>query len=671
MKKRNILLSILLGVALSSCSDYLDMEKDLKDRMTIEEVFSKKDYTEEWLANAYSYLANSNADMGFGGEWPFAFSDDIYHPTYKSFKEQTYLEGQWQNSWTNSYLGIRQASIFIQNVDRCLQLTESQRAEYKAQARFVRAFYYWKLLQKYGPIPLVPDEGQDYSKDYVELFLPRNTYDECADYISSEMVEAAKYLPLDRELFNIVRPTRGAALAIRARVLLFAASPLMNGSESQYAAKMVDDKGKRLLSAERTNEKWAKAAAAAKDVMDLNKYDLYTAPRRKSNSTKSYYTVGYPSTIEPYNDGNFSTKNWPNGYADIDPLESYRSVFNGEVTASQNQELIFTRGQNQGGYGPQRMVVEQLPKTTGGNNRLCMTQKQCDAYYMNDGSDCDGKDLEIGRGNGTYRKEGFTENDTDYPPLTTGVSLQYANREPRFYASVGFNGAQWTFINATEESKRGPVTCQYYNGGNEPYGSGTGLITGIGMKKFVRPMDANDDKDGSTMGGHISAKVDVAIRYAEILLIYAEALNEVQGSYSIPSWDGTKTYTIIRTEDELKKGIQPIRIRAGIPDYTSEYGDVDLFREKVKRERQIELMGEGHRYFDLRRWEDVQKEEELPIYGCNTQMSQKEAALFHHPVRIDDIRTRFSERTYFWPISINELYRNRLLTQNPGWQSYK
>ena len=94
MKKKNIILSFVLGVTLVSCSDFLDMEKDIKDRLTIEEVFSKKDYTEQWLASAYSYLSNSNADMGFGGEWPFGFCDDIYHPTYKNLVEKTYLEGQ-------------------------------------------------------------------------------------------------------------------------------------------------------------------------------------------------------------------------------------------------------------------------------------------------------------------------------------------------------------------------------------------------------------------------------------------------------------------------------------------------------------------------------------------------------------------------------------------------
>lgn len=659
-------MSVAFGACLVSCSDYLNIEKDIKDRMTIEEVFSTKDYTEQWLANAYSYLGGANNDMGYGGECPFSFSDDLYHPGNKAFTEKTYLEGQWQSSWTNCYLGIRQATIFIQNVDQCLQLTEKERADYKAQARFVRAFYYWKLLQKYGPVPLVPEDGQDYTEDYENLYISRNTYDECVDFIASEMQEAACDLPTQRDWFTIARPTRGAALSIRARVLLYAASPLMNGNQDTYAAELVDDTGKRLLASEYNEEKWARAAAAAKDVMELGVYDLYVASRRVTASN------GYPVTIPPFDDGNFSEKDWPEGYANIDPFESYRSVFNGELTAAQNPELIFTRGQNQ--TGVKDMVLEQLPTFAKGNNKLSMTQKQCDAYYMADGTDCPGKDAEIGRGDGSSRLEGFvTAADVKaglHKPLIEGVSLQYADREPRFYASVAYNGAVWALQNATQSEDRGPYECWYYHAGAERYtgGNNGGLCTGIGMMKFVRPTDTNDTGDTT----HITAKADVAIRYAEILLIYAEALNELTASYEIPSWDGSRTYTIARTEEELKKGIQPIRIRAGIPDYeTGVYASPGEFREKLKRERQIELLGEGHRYFDLRRWKDVRAEESLPIYGCNTKMTEDEAVQFHRPVPISEIQNRFIERTYFWPISIDELYRNRKLTQNPGWQNSK
>ena len=101
-------------------------------------------------------------------------------------------------------MGIRQASIFIENVHVCDKVTEEEVIDFKAQARFVRAFYYWKLLQKYGPIPLLPEKGLDYTKSYTELSIPRSSYDECVEYIVSELAIAAKDLPMKRELLSIV-----------------------------------------------------------------------------------------------------------------------------------------------------------------------------------------------------------------------------------------------------------------------------------------------------------------------------------------------------------------------------------------------------------------------------------------------------------------------------------
>jgi hypothetical protein len=458
----------------------------------------------------------------------------------------------------------------------------------------------------------------------------------------------------------------------------------MIGNTDAYANLLVDDKGNRLLSAEYDEEKWAKAAAAARDVMELpgsnngRRYQLYVKSRTTSGGTEEY-----PETIEPYKDGNFSEKSWPYGYADIDPFESYRSVFNGELSASENPELIFSRvdnitvDNNSGGItspdGIANMVLHQLPTVAGGWNMHGMTQKQCDAYYMNDGKDCPGKDKEIGRGDGSNRLTGYvTPDDVNaglYKPLRAGVSLQYANREPRFYASVGFNGSVWNMTSFGNKQGAAQPNQQvwYYRGTSEGYNGQNRIFTGIGIKKYVNPYDAKYQNELL-----YRPKAEPAIRYAEILLIYAEALNELEKGYEIPSWDGSTTYAIRRDVDEIKKGIQPIRIRAGVPDYSSaEYQDKELFRKKLKRERQIELMGENHRYYDLRRWKtDAVTEEETLIYGCNMLMDEGHKDLFHTPVPIMSLPVRFVEKSYFWPFSHEQLQRNKRLTQNPGWTYY-
>lgn len=676
MRKIYLILLTILGGFFLSCTDYLESDQYFKDRMTLDKVFSSEEYSEEWLAHTFSFLQNSNADVASKHNTPHCFADDMYYGdrdetldikeagqlAYSRFKAGNYYENEKQGGWEGAYKGIRNATVFIHNIDQNKVFSEQKIADYKAQARFVRAYYYWILLRKYGPIPILPDEGIDYTKDYDEIATPRSSYEECAEYISDEMLLAAKDLPLHRDEQAVARPTRGAALATRAKALLYAASPLANGNTDEVAQELVDDQGRKLLSTDYDEKKWAKAAAAAKDVIEMGVYELYTANFRTSGN------AAFPPTIVPPHDNEFSNQDWPNGWANIDPFESYRAVFNGTLSASENPELIFTRGQNQGGESIQAMVAHQLPRIASGWNTHGLTQKQVDAYYMDNGDDAPGKDKEIGRGDGSNRLTGYvTREDVDagrYRPLAEGVSLQYANREPRFYASVAYNGSVWHLTNEEEERNREKQVFYYRGDGNGYTNTMFWLRSGIGVMKFVHPRDTYLRGEM----GRIVPKAEPAIRYADILLMYAEALNELNGSHSIPSWDGSKTHTISRDVNEMKKGIRPIRIRGGVPDYTTGvYGSQDELRKAIKRERQIELMGEGQRYYDLRRWKDAPVEESLPIYGCNVLMNAAQRDLFHTPVAVWSFPTTFSKKMWFWPIQHSELKRNIRLTQNPGW----
>ena len=269
-------------------------------------------------------------------------------------------------------------------------------------------------------------------------------------------------------------------------------------------------------------------------------------------------------------------------------------------------------------------------------------------------------------GTENYITEG-EELDEYWRPLRKGVNKRYAHREPRFYASVAYNGTFWPMTSSTEAIYRNKQV--FYYRGCESGGSTKEnlLTTGIGIMKYV---SARDNARG---GGFISAKPVIGIRYADVLLWYAEALNELQpgSSYNIPSWDGSQTHPITRNTDEMSYAISRIRIRAGLPDYDEQvYKNQNEFRIKLKHERQIELFAENSRYFDLRRWRDAEVEESKQIYGHNIQMTEKEKDLFHPPVIISDVPTTFSRKMYFWPISHDELRKNNRLTQNPGWTYY-
>ena len=258
------------------------------------------------------------------------------------FKLGEYDENSYNvGAWGQCYKGIYQASVFIHNVDKCTELNDSELLDYKGQGRFVRAYYYWLLLRRYGPVPIMPDEGVDYMQSYEDIATPRSSYEEVANFIADEMLQAAKELQYDRRTdnYNVCRPTRGAALAVRAYALMFAASPFANGNDTEYAQQLVDDEGNRLLSPVYDESKWAKAAAACRDVIELGAYDLIHVNKSTSDNGPSDRP-----TITPPDDGDFSTKSWPDGWANIDPLKSYRSVFDGTLLPASNQELIFTRG---------------------------------------------------------------------------------------------------------------------------------------------------------------------------------------------------------------------------------------------------------------------------------------------------------------------------------------
>lgn len=643
--------------------------------MTEEKLFEDKKYTEQWLAGVYSHLIKWNEDVCSKGHTPHNFSDDMYfgdrEGLYRRLKYGFYNENEFQESWKDCYVAIRDASTFIRNIYRNKELNEREIADQRGQARFLRAYYYWLLLRKYGPIPIVTNDGEmDYSESYEDLGLPRNSYDECADYIAEELRVAAGELELERTSSEITRATRGAALALRAKVLLYAASPLANGNTDM--ADLTDDTGRQLIAQEYDESKWARAAAAALDVMELGKYEIYVADRRYNNDGGE----AYPMTILPpvtEDNREFSTHDWPEGWQNIDPFESYRSLFNGDLAASNNPELIFTRGVNtrRGGEDVEVMVQHQMPFQMKGYNCHGMTLKQCDAYYTNIGEDIPGKDDYLGRGDGSKRRMGFVTKDTEeqYKPLKEGVSLQYAEREPRFYASVAYNGSVWEMSTSYDDYNRF-YRAWYYHDSNDGKVAQTGdlyLRTGIGVKKFYNPQDSYMN------GGKIIPKFDTAIRYAEVLLIYAEALNELSATYEIASWDGSKIHSVRRDEAEMAKGIVPIRIRAGLPNYSADvYSSKDEFRKKLKRERQIELFAEGHRYYDLRRWKDAPEEEATMTYGCNINVSSSESnrELYYIPTVVPSLPAVFTKKMYFWPIAHDELKRNARLTQNPGWTYY-
>lgn len=642
----------------SSCKKYLDVDQYTTDMLTFDSVFVNRNYTEQWLWHTYSFLNNRGAEITNKGYSAFSWASDEavfgdWDGLCEKYQNCLYTPDNElsEDRWGLEYEGIRHASIFIHNVDKCKELSNGERAEYKAQARFLRAYYYWMLIKQYGPVPLLPDEGQDISKSYSELVLPRNTYDECVDFITKEFAQAATVLPLSRPSSSIGQPTRGSALAARAKVFLFAASPLYNGNKDLF--NLVDNKGKQLINQTYSEEKWAKAAAAAKEVIDLGVYELLRVPR----------TLTSMPAPDP-----MMQSSYPNGCSDFDPYLSYKSCFNGDVTGGSNPEFVYARV-NANTEDLTYISRHCIPNgALGGWNTIAASLKQVDAYQMADGKDIHNSSAEI-----PYMETGFT-NGADVPYLPADVSYQYVNREPRFYASIAFNGSVWENASSSIMSHHNYQSFYYKD---DSKGNGIQLSspnwylrTGIGVKKYYSPDDSWDDGGG----GYRKPRLEPAIRYADVLLWYAEALNELTKSYTVPSFSeaaGTEI-TVARTVDQMKYGMKRVRCRAGLPDLDEAvYSNPDAFRTALKHERQVELFMEAARYFDLRRWKDAEVQEAMPIMGYNINMSaaDNQKQLFYTDRKPININKVFLKKMYLWPLPTNEIRRNTAVTQNPGWSN--
>ena len=631
-----IFLPIVAGGMFSSCADYLDVDKYFYDQLSIDSAFSKRKYVDGWLSNAFEPIQYITEGEGMR-RW---MSDDIVKYEGRDYQNGNYSattnNGDSENLLYKAYEAVRKASTFIDNVDRCGELTEVEKADMKGQMRFIRAYAYWSLIRHFGPVPLIPEHGLDVSLSYEELSLPRASLDEIVAFIDQDLVVAARSLPMVRTVNNMGRPTRGAALALRARILLWVASPLMNGNRDLFNVK--DNRGRQLVPQEYDESKWAKAAAAAKEVMDLGIYELYTI--EPSPDTPEYERP-------PYN-AEFSDKNFPDGWADVDPYLSYKSIFDGTIIGSKNPELIFTRT-SRGNEQINHWVSNCMPRTLSGSNLIGVSQKQVDAYYMDNG-----QTIQEAEASGYYKEDGFTTssnplNEGGAPFLPANVSWQYAHREPRFYASIAYCGSIWACSSANEAQYRNKQIFYYrdLNDGKQGFKEDCPL-TGIGFKKFV------NDEDAFTQGGYRMDKTENTIRYAEMLLIYAEALNELTPgkSYTVERYNG-ETMTVQRDVNEMRSAMKPIRMRAGVPDFDDViYANQELFRTALKRERQIELVGENcFRYYDLRRWKDALLEENQPLMGCNINISDDVTRVqeFYRPTVVASMPKVFTQRMYLWP----------------------
>ncbi len=582
---------LLFIVILSACNDdFLEVEP--LDRYSDAAVWQDPALIKAFVNNIYY-----GQKTGFNTVMVSSICDESMEvwswetqPVVKSEISSSYLgilaPDHWNISmrnltWNNLYDNIRACNVFMKNIGES-GLTGDEINQLTGEVLFLRAYYYHVLMSFFGGVPLIEDAyspGDDFG-------VPRNTFEETIDFIIKDCDAAAGLLVTDGDK---ARATKGAALTLKSKVLLYAASDLFN-SNGSWATGYSHPELISYIGGDRT-ARWQAAKNAAKAVIDLNVYSLYgaTSPSSQQEATDNYTNLFL-------NHGN-----------EEDIFLFYWDVVNDPSWEAPNPGLF--NGPN--GY-----------HNWGGNTP---TGQLADSYEMIDGSIFDWS-------NPIHR------------------AAPYKNRDPRFYASILYDGAKWRERpdDVIASDPEGILQTGYYENTDGsltpgldtrqgPIEDWNGTYTGYYLRKFIDP-SLNHQFEIQKLPWR-------QMRYAEVILNYAEACLEL-GEY-----------------DEGKKYMNMIRSRAGMPDVPSDETGQTLM-ERYRNERKIELAYERHRYFDIRRWmiasEVINNAQGVEIIhkldGTTTYM-------------ITEVQDRGwnDNKSYFLPILLDEINRNEKLIQNPGY----
>ena len=657
LKHLIIVAFIALYCSMSSCN-YLNVDDYFMDTLGYDSIFQNKLNLQQYLWGTAAFFFFFVAIWGstytpgvVGSDEAFTMWDHDEYPGTQFVLGNINPDNLMSmNVWPQMYKIIRKTNLIFQRIDECKDLTTLEEREILGYAHFMRAYAYYHILMNFGPVVLIGDETLETNEKPEYYNRERATYDESVDYICDELELAAKYIPLTVSMGQFGRPTRGAAYGLIARLRLQQASPLFNGgaaAKTHFASWKRTVDGVDYVSQQYDEKKWAVAAAAAKRVIDMGVYELYTVKR---DST----TMPLPKNVPS---GDF-----PNGAGNIDPFKSYSDMFTGEALSQKNTEFVWGRiSSNVRNYTRHAFPIDNL----GGWNGMAIPQKIVDAYYMVDGRDINNSSEEY-----PYSEIGFSSEKQSFSgyQLNNGVYNMYMNREMRFYASIGFSECFWPCL-STSESGRRNQTITYFKGGNSGKDRTNSdirnyPITGYVIKKFIHKDDAWAGNDAETL-----EKPFPIIRYAEILLSYVEALNNLTGGHTITDAEGN-SQTFTRDVNEMAKYFNMIRYRAGLPGLTSaELSSPDQMFDLIVRERMIEFLHENRRFYDVRRWGIYEEVDKEPIVGMDTESRKDgyyERTVVNHPIA----RNRKVERKMIWlPISRQEIRKVPKMDQNPGWDN--
>src|SRR5690606_9543378 len=623
------LISILVA-----CQGYLDVVPD--NVPTMEHAFSNRNEAEKALFTCYSFLPNEanpdyNPAFNAGDEiwtyWPMTedyFSLDSYNIARGLQNRAAPLMNYWDGyNGRSMWQGIRMCNIFMENIESVPDVADFEKQRWIAEAKFLKAYFHWYLFRMYGPIPIA-DKNLDITASPEDVKVVRQSVDSVVNYIVSLLDEAAgdgfSGLPsvINSRTTELGRVTRVAALAIKARVLVTAASPLFNGNADFRSLKNHD--GTPLFNSTADPSKWERAAEACRLALEA-----------AEEADVKLYTFNSSQVI--LNDDQKQEMSIRNAVT-----EKWNSEL---IWGSTNDDIVNERPS----YWIQLFACPQLdPSVTNLSltGKFAPTLKMAELFYTKNGVPIDeDKDWDY---DNRYDLRTTTGDDVGMQPNYQTVGLHF-DREPRFYASIAFDGSTWLMRNRTYniQSKIGQ-----HSGKRQ---SRLYSVTGYFTKKVV-----NWNLVATSSSVTVEPYPWPIMRLADLYLLYAEALNECD------------------RPTEALPFINKVRARAGLepveyawPNHSTDpykYETQAGLRSIIQQERGIELAFEGSRFWDLRRWKTAPRTLNAPIYGWDIDQSTYEA----YNRRILLFRQSFDNlRDYLWPIHEHALQINPNLVQNPGW----
>lgn len=617
---KNIGYFLLLLFAVVGCND------DFVDTQPLDE-FSQSDvWVDAALAEAFVLeIYNGLGQGGFDEQMMASLSDEALFthpgrgintitesrsgPAERGFINYTY-------NWGDLYGRIRAANIALENLEEPGFDDPDMVNQLRGEALFLRAYYYHNLLRMHGGVPIV---DKVYTLDSEDLEIPRNTFEETVEFIVSDL-DSAK--PLLEGLNVDGRASMEAALALKARVLLYAASDLHDiPTASANSSDIAGYSNPEYLGYVSGNQqdRWRRAQAAAKEVVDLNrgyKMDLIE-PVSAEEGKENYMALSLGG-----------------GSVMADPAAATELLFARYFVAAKNES-----GQQIGLYnGPNGY------HNWAGN---APTQNLVDHYELIDGNE-------------------FNWNNSEH------ANNPYDNRDPRFYATILYDGADWKPRTAdvagsdpfdqiqtgTYEVKSGTGETITHNGldtRSSAIEDWNGTHTGYYVRKFTDP-------DPAIVDQNVRQQIPFPfLKYTEAVLNYVEASIE------------------LGEEDMAKEWLNKIRYRAGMPAITASGQDL---MEQYRQERLVELVYEEHRFHDARRWMIAPQTlgQQVRIIdvegflkpGANIQIYRYDPSSYNYEYEVRDLspgieNREWLDKMYFMAIPRDEMNRNDQLIQNPGY----